>query len=403
MQLPGSNSRLVSRASVATLLTFFVSGFSLASFLSRIPTLRDALGLSPAHMGTLLLVGAVGSVLSMPSSGPIVGRFGPRNTVWASFVLWAIGLSGIIIAFAARNVPGLAACLFFTQVGASLANSTMNVEGGYVELLAKRSIMPWYHAAFSVGTVVAAALGATVLYFHIGFAWHLGFVIVVTMSAMVWAGLNYIPQAIVAEMTMDEVGATARTTRAWREKRTLLIGVLVFGTGLMEGAANDWLALAMVDGFHVTPAHGTASLALFLTALTATRIASPALLRRWPADQLVRVLLVGAVIGVLVLAISPWLGLALLGVIAWGVGTSLGFPSAASALSRQPAMAAARLSVLSTLGYGAFLAGPPTIGYIAEHIGYRHALGFIVIPVLVSIALTSYLRDDPTVSPRVID
>lgn len=403
MQLPGSNSRLVSRASVATLLTFFVSGFSLASFLSRIPTLRDALGLSPAHMGTLLLVGAVGSVLSMPSSGPIVGRFGPRNTVWASFGLWAIGLSGIIVAFEVRNIPALAACLFLTQAGTSLANSTMNVEGGYVELLARRAIMPWYHAAFSVGTVVAAALGAAVLHLHIRFAWHLGFVIVTTLSAMVWAGLNYLPQAIVADMTMDEVGATARTTRAWREKRTLLIGVLVFGTGLMEGAANDWLALAMVDGFHVTAAHGTATLALFLTVLTATRIASPALLRRWPAERLVRVLLVGAVIGVLTLAISPWLGLALLGVIAWGIGASLGFPSAASALSRQPAMAAARLSVLSTLGYGAFLAGPPTIGYIAEHIGYRHALGFIVIPVLVSIVLTPYLRDEPTDPRPVID
>ncbi|MDO5729393.1 MAG: MFS transporter [Actinomycetaceae bacterium] len=403
MNLPGSNSRLVSRASVATLLTFFVSGFSLASFLSRIPTLRDALELSPAPMGSLLLVGAVGSVLSMPSSGPLVGRFGPRNTVWASFAVWASGLTGVIVAFEARNIAAVAVCLFFTQAGTSLANSTMNVEGGYVELLAKRSIMPWYHAAFSVGTVVAAALGATVLYFHIGFAWHMGFVIVVTIGIMVWAGLNYLPQDVVADMTMDESGATARTARAWKEKRTLLIGVLVFGTGLLEGAANDWLALAMVDGFQVTPAHGTATLALYLTVLTATRLVSPALLRRWSADRLVRVLLIGAAIGVLMLAISPWLGLALFGVVAWGIGASLGFPSAASALSRQPAMAAARLSVLSTLGYGAFLAGPPTIGYIAEFIGYRYALGFVVIPVLLSIALTPYLRAEPTDSHPVLD
>lgn len=393
LHLPPPHSRTVSRATVATLITFFVEGGTLASFLSRIPTLRDVLELSPSHMGTLLLIGACGAVMSLPASGPIVGRFGPRNTVWASFVIWTVGMIGLITAFELRSVPMFAVFLFVMQSGTSLGNSTMNVESGYVELLAKRPIIPWFHAAFSIGTVAGAAAGALVLYANIDFAVHLAVLIFIANALMLWAGLNYIPQRIIDAMTVDDANNTARSKRAWGERRTLLAGVIVFGTGLMEGGANDWLALSMVDGFSMTPARGTSVLSLFLFVLTMTRVFSPRLLLRWPADRVLRVLLVGSIIGLVAVSMSPWIGLALVGVVLWAMGAALGFPIGASVLSRQPAMAAARMAVMSTLGYGAFLAGPPIIGYIAEHIGYRHALIVIAIPVVVSALLTSTLRE----------
>lgn len=393
LHLPPPQSQPVSRAIVATLLTFFVEGAMLASFLSRIPTLRDALELTPSHMGTLLLIGACGAVISLPASGPIVGRFGPRDTVWASFVIWTIGMVGLIVAFELRTVPLFAVFLFIMQSGTSLGNSTMNVESGYVELLAKRPIIPWFHAAFSIGTVAGAAVGALVLYFNINFAVHLAILIIIANVLMVWAGLNYIPHSIIVAMTADDANNAARSKRAWRERRTLLAGAIVFGTGLMEGGANDWLALSMVDGFDMPPARGTAVLALFLFVLTMTRVLSPRLLLRWRGDRVLRALLIGSIIGLVAVSTSPWIGLALIGVVLWATGAALGFPIAASVLSRQPAMAAARMAVMSTLGYGAFLAGPPIIGYIAEHIGYRHALIVIAIPVVVSALLTSTLRE----------
>ncbi|MDO5719198.1 MAG: MFS transporter [Actinomycetaceae bacterium] len=392
LQLPSSRSRTVSYATVATLITFFVEGAMLASFLSRIPTLRDVLELSPSQMGTLLLIGACGAVVSLPASGPIVGRFGPRNTVWASFAIWTLGMIGLITAFELGSVFLFAVFLFVMQSGTSLGNSTMNVESGYVELLAKRPIIPWFHAAFSIGTVIGAATGALVLYCDIDFAVHLAVVIVIANALMVWAGRNYIPQPIIDAMTVDDANNAARSKRAWRERRTVLAGVIVFGTGLMEGGANDWLALSMVDGFHMTSARGTAVLAMFLFVLTLTRILSPKLLLRWPADRVLRVLLSGSIIGLVMVSVSPWIAPAILAVALWAMGAALGFPIAASVLSKEPAMAAARMAVMSTLGYGAFLAGPPIIGYIAEYVGYRHALIIITIPVMISALLTPILR-----------
>ncbi|MDO5722301.1 MAG: MFS transporter [Actinomycetaceae bacterium] len=392
--LPTQDSPSVKWASRATLVTFFLSGFTLATFLSRIPTVRDLLALSPAQMGHLLLVGALGSVLWLPISGPVVARFGPRNTVWTGFAIWSVGAVMIASSLEARSPLALAASLFVFQAGTALWNSTMNVEGGFVELLAQRPIMPWYHAAFSIGTVAAAGLGAVAIATRVSVPVHLLSVAAFSALAIVWAGRNYIPQPVIDCLANTDEGATARTRRAWKERRTVLIGVMVLGTGLMEGAANDWLALAMVDGFGLAPATGTLALALFLTVLTLTRLISPSLQTRVEPVRLLRSLLVVAIVGLLLLALSPWVSLAVIGVAAWGVGSALGFPSAASALARDAAMAPARMSVLSTIGYGAFLAGPPVIGYIAEHVGYRGALGFIALPVLVSVLLAGNLRPE---------
>jgi MFS family permease len=396
VEIPRPNSPIYARASYATAATFFFSGFTLASFLSRIPSIRDAFSLDPATLGNVLLIGALGSVLALPSTGPIAGRFGPRVTTWAGFLLWIVGILAVIATLDQGSVLLLSVSLFVANMGTSVANSTMNISAGYVEVLSRRRIMPWYHAAYSIGTVTAALTGVLMTYWHVGVKAHLLGVIVATLVFMFLAGLLYVPQWIVASISTDDSGVsnTKRTRAAWGEKRTILIGVMVIGTGLMEGAANDWIPLAIVDGFDVSHALGTAALAFFLAVLTATRLLTPRMQRRWSPRPMLQVFLAIAVVGLLLFALSPWPWLALVGVAGWGIGASLGFPTAASALSTDPRMTAARISVLSTIGYGAFLVGPPVIGHIAQWVGYRSALGFVVLPVLLSLYLARYIDEE---------
>lgn len=385
---------MYTRASVATLVTFFLAGFTLSSFLSRLPTIRDAFELSPAAIGNILLIGSLGSLIALPASGAVAGKIGPRITIWAGFAAWVLGMSFIVATYGQHAPTLLATGLFIAQLGTSTANTTMNIEGGYIEVLARKAIMPWYHAAFSIGTVVGAGVGAVMIAKSVSVPFHLTLIIAFTAVAILVAGLFYVPQPIIAQISYDsDAGAAKRTKRAWGEKRTIMIGLMVLGTGLMEGAANDWLALAMVDGFDFAPAMGTATFAFFLTVLTTARLLTPRMQRRWAAAPMLRVFLVLAIVGLLILALSPWAWLAIVGVIAWGIGASLGFPTGASAVSHDPKMTAARMSVLSTVGYGAFLVGPPVIGYIANYTGYKLALGFIVLPVLMSLYLTRYLDE----------
>lgn len=109
---------------------------------------------------------------------------------------------------------------------------------------------------------------------------------------------------------------------------------------------------------------------------------------------MLQVFLAIAVVGLILFALSPWPWLAMAGIAGWAIGASLGFPTAASALSTDPKMTAARISVLATIGYGAFLVGPPVIGHIAQWVGYRSALGFVALPVLLSLYLARYIDEE---------
>lgn len=396
VDIPRPDSVVYTRASYATAITFFFSGFTLASFLSRIPSIRDAFSLDPAMLGNVLLIGSLGSVIALPSTGPLAGRFGPRVTAWAGFLLWSVGMLAVIVTLDQGNILLLAISLFVANVGTSVANTTMNILAGYVEALSRRRVMPWYHAAYSIGTVTAALSGVLMTYLHVGVRAHLLGVIVATIVLMFLTGLMYVPQWIVAAISTDESGASnaKRTKAAWREKRTILIGVMVIGTGLTEGAANDWIPLAVVDGFDVSHAMGTAALAFFLAVLTAARLLTPRMQRRWSPRPMLQVFLAIAVVGLILFALSPWPWLAMAGIAGWAIGASLGFPTAASALSTDPKMTAARISVLATIGYGAFLVGPPVIGHIAQWVGYRSALGFVALPVLLSLYLARYIDEE---------
>ncbi|MCG3024267.1 hypothetical protein KZ310_33695, partial [Escherichia coli] len=76
-----------------------------------------------------------------------------------------------------------------------------------------------------------------------------------------------------------------------------------------------------------------------------------------------------ALIGLLLFSTGQSLPVAFAALGLWGIGVALTFPLAMSAASDDPLHAAARVSVVSTIGYGAFLGGPPLLGLLANQIG----------------------------------
>ena len=168
---------------------------------------------------------------------------------------------------------------------------------------------------------------------------------------------------------------------------------MVMSAGLMEGAANDWLNLSMVDGYGYSTAAASAAFAFFLLMMTIVRFVSPRLEARLGSPMLLRITFTGAVVGLLLVAFAPHHLFAVVGIALWGVGSALGFPLGISALSVDPVMTPARVSVLSTVNYGAALIGPPLLGLIADHIGYHRALAFVALPVLLAIILAGQVPD----------
>lgn len=369
----------------AVLATFAVSGFAFASWASRIPTIREQLGLTPGELGRTLLVGALGSVLALPFAGRVITAVGAARTVMIGVVTVAAGLVALGLAVdVLGDVTVTAAAIFVVAVGISLWDVSMNHEGAAVEQQLGRTVMPIFHAFFSGGTVVGALVAAALVRFDVPVIAHLPAAGVLALAVGLWVPRRFLARGLEA----GEGGSAGEGPgSAWLEPRTLVIGLVVLVAALTEGTANDWIALAVTEGHDQPEEIGVLAFATFLAAMTAGRLLGVRLLDRHGRVPVLRVLFVLAILGSLLVVLGNT-ATAFVGVVLWGVGASLGFPTGMSAAADDPARAAARLSVVSTIGYLAFIVGPPLLGMIADHTGILRSLlvvGLLALPALLAV------------------
>ncbi|WP_130494740.1 MFS transporter [Motilibacter rhizosphaerae] len=132
--------------------------------------------------------------------------------------------------------------------------------------------------------------------------------------------------------------------------------------------------MGMRDGHRAGAGLASATFTVFVAPITLGRWYGTHLVSRYGPVTALRSSGALAVTGLLLLNDGHSTALAFASAAAWGLGTALGFPLGVSAAGRDPLHAAARVSVVSTLGYTAFLAGPPLLGLVGQHTGAQHAL-----------------------------
>ncbi|WP_374223616.1 sugar MFS transporter [Arthrobacter sp. ISL-30] len=405
----------------SVLAAYAASGLSAASWVSRLPAIRNSLDLTPGTVGLLLVCLTAASFSAVSVSGLVVLRLGSARTARIAGMLVGSGLVCLGVGTTVLSSFAVAAAgLALIGLGAGSWNTALNVEGAALERALGRQIMPRLHGGFSLGTVAGAGLGAGAAALQLPVAWHLGAVGVVVASVVLFASLSFradtspATRRMVAPRGIDTfddpstgpipivaaVGTTDATAvdskrlmaRAWREPRTLLLGLLVLGLALSEGVAGDWAALALADGHGQSEAAGAAGYGIFVTFMTVGRLVGTTVLDRFGRVVVMRCCAAIAFAGLAVFVLAPSPGLAFAGLGLWGLGTSLGFPVGMSAAADDPVRAAARVSVVSTVAYCAFLGGPPLLGLLAEHFGILHSLLAVLVFQALSFALAPVLR-----------
>lgn len=389
----------VSRARWLLMGLFALTGITFSSWLARIPTVRDLLDLSTAELGVMLLIGSVGALLTVTVSGVVVQRFGSRVGIVASTGVLAVGLVLMGIGPTIGSLTLLGVGIFLNGVAVALGNVPLNVESARIERAMGRTVIPQFHAAFSIGAVTGSALGATAS--HLGISVAAQFTAVAVL-AVVWrlASLRGVvlagapsdrPRAhTVAPAgtpTMGRRRRIASSLDSWREPRTLLIGVVIMAAALSEGSANDWLSLAVVDGFDQPEAVGGAMLGVFVGAMTLVRLLGTRLIDRFGRVAVLRASGLVSLVGLLLFGFAPSLALAGVGTVLWGFGAALAVPVGIAAASDDPMRAAGRVAVVSSFASVASIAAPPLLGIAAASTGARHALVFIAVAMVASVLL----------------
>jgi predicted MFS family arabinose efflux permease len=371
-------------ARIGAAACFLLTGVISASWASRVPAIKNDLGLSDGRFAIALLGLEAGAILGLQLGGLVVPRTGSRRALIGSLLAFSCALLGPALA---PSLLVLAVSLFAFAVLNSVVDVAMNAQGVAIQRLMRRPVLSGLHAMHSLGGVLgagagalAARLGATPPPHFLACA-----VVAVVVGLAAWPLL--LPSRVDAKEERSEDG-TAQTSglRRWVSGWTAsvaLLGVLAFCFTLAEGAGLNWSAVYVADGLGGTEALGAIGLGTFLGAVTLGRLVGDRLVSRLGAVGVFRAgaVVAGVGFGGTLLVDAPVAGLVGLALLGVGIANALPLAIAAGANTpgESPATATARVS---TLGYLGSFVGPVLVGGLASLSSLPVALGLPALFVL---------------------
>lgn len=357
---------------IASFVCFAMLGVVAGSWFARIPAARDHLDADLWVVGLVLLGLGVGSLITMPLGGRLSHRFSSRKVclvtgLWVALFYCLLPLAGSPVLF------GLLLLLAGTGVG--LWQVMLNVHAVSVERAVGRSVMPALHGLWSGGVILGSALGAVMAAAGIGFGTHFLLVLpavglINVVGASCWQDHR--------EVTED--GSHVRPTMKALTLPVVLLAVMLLCSNIGEGTVSDWLALYAHDERGFGPGLAAAAFTTYSVTSTVGRLLGGFVVDRLGHRLSLRLsgLVTAAGIGTVVYLpgdVGPFLGAAL-----WGIGLAVVFPTAITiAGSHGGDNSAGAVSAVTTMGFGAFLTGPPLIGLLAEVTSIGFALTVVMV------------------------
>lgn len=406
----------LTRSRWAVMAQFVLFGTIVVAWMSRMPAVRDALDVSAVQLGSLLIAGGIGALTGALTVGALIARFGARRVLLVGTIGNVLGFALLALATAAGGFEVFAVGSVLNGWCGALVNVPINVSGAAIERRLGRTVLPQFHAGFSIGAALGAVIAAGFAWAGIGISWQLLIVtaVVTVLRAVTFAAATAPTMQPDASSSSSRTRAAPRPTArprglaavrsalaAWREPYTLLLGVVLMAASLAEGTAAEWLAIAVVDGFGEVEAIGAIVFGTFVLSMTVFRFIGARLIDRFGRVAILRASGFAALAGVALFVFAPALWAAWIGVALWGCGTALGNPIAIAAASDDPERAGQRVPVVTAFSTIASLAAPPLLGLLVDQVGARWATLVVAGVVLVSLAAAGRVRRRPDTAQAV--
>jgi len=368
-------------ARTATSAIFFLSGVNVATWVSRIPAIKDRLQITEAELGLALLCSAIGSMAAMPAWGLLSARLGSRPaSCWS-----AVG-AFVAVPLLACADSRLALMLALAVFGAAAGglNVTMNAQAVAVETAYARPILSSFHAMFSLGGLTGAALGGWLA----GRGWPVHEHFFGVGAFLVCLG------GLACRWLLPPSYDRPQQGRAYSLPRgpVLALGALAGCVMAGEGAMADWVALYLRDTVHTSDGVAALGYAVFSGGMVLGRLLGDRATGRYGARQLARNCCAVAAFGTLLALTFPSMGPALAGFAFTGLGYSVIVPLVYATAGRLPGVnAGVAIATVSVTGFVGFLTGPVVIGFLARAWSLQAALFVLVLVSLLGVRLSGFL------------
>ncbi|WP_052521410.1 MFS transporter [Agreia bicolorata] len=318
-----STKTAFSSVRLGILLAYFFNGLALSSWMVRLPGIREGLDLSVSEVSLFLSAGAIGTLLTVTFAGAAVMRFGPLRTYQVATIAFVLAYLLLGLSMQVGGLPLLLLANVLHGAAFALTNVPQSILAAANERAVGRTILPQFHAGYSIGSAVGAAAGGAAAALGLAVLPQLfGLAVVAVVIRQIVARLA---RPLALEVQQNHVAAAqalpiakGASLRVWGESQTLLLGLIVFAAALSEGAANNWAALSVVDAFSAPESEGAIALTAFLVAQTAVRLVGGPAIDRLGRLTMLRLSGAVSIVGLGVFALAPSLPLAVCGMALWG-------------------------------------------------------------------------------------
>jgi len=364
---------------------YFMQGVCFASWASRIPTFKASMGLNDAELGSILFALPAGQIITMFFSAKLTTHFGSKKMLRVTAPLYAIALTFLALATTGWQ---LAAFLVLFGITGNLCNIALNTQGVAGENYYGKPIMSSFHGAWSIGNLTGALIALGLVNLKLGMYTHFWIVALISLSNVVLNSkklLNYNKPDTVVEKTKFFT---------MPQGILVLLGVIAFCSMATEGTMFDWSAIYFEDVVKLPHSKAIIGYASFMFMMASGRFMGVFLIGKFGRKNLLQIS--GAIIsiGMALAVIFPNLFIAIFGFMLIGLGVSSIVPMVYSIAGNNKKVPAGKaITMVSSIGYFAFLFGPPLIGYVSQLSSLRYSFGIISVFGMLIIFLVAKIKE----------
>jgi len=355
------------RALGSVAVQFFVNGALFASFVPRLPEIRDRIDIGNDALGRLLALGAVSGLLASLLVGHLVERFGTRRLLLGAGAMLCGSLSIIGVATVpAILVLGLAMLSIFDV----LVDTAMNLQGSWISGRRAAPVMNRLHGLWSVGTVVGGAAAAQLASMGVSLRVHLLvvsamlFVVVMAVGAGLLQHDEHAAAGVVDPVPIAAGGRFA--PRRWARGPLMVFALVGACSLVMELTSTDWAAIRLSDDLGASAGVAGLGFVAFTVGMTVGRFGGDSSIVRFGHQRVAEVGIVVALVGLTIASFAPSQPLVMAGYLAAGLGVATQFPKLYDDAAKHPGRPGAGLGALTGGSRIALLVTPALVGTLAS-------------------------------------
>lgn len=357
-------------------LFFFISGFSFATWASRIPTIKTAFGFNEAELGTVLLAMPIGSLIGLPISGWLVSRYNSRVPLAVGYGLNAFSLA--LIGFTHTTFSLVVAVVLFAFT-TRIFNISVNTQTLTLQKQFEKKIIGSFHGYWSIGGIGGILLSTLLLSQNVSIQHHFLAVGVIMVLITVYS-FQFLLRG-------DRSKTGNKIILSKPDPYIFYLGIVVFLCAICEGGMFDWSGIYFQEVLKADIF--TYGYLIFMTFMAGSRFLSDFIIARFGMPKTYIMSAACVVSGIGLAVIYPMFWTAMIGFSMAGFGTAsiipMSYALAGASKKYSPGMA---ISIIATYSITGMLLGPPLIGYLAHAFNLRIAFVIFALCGLAFIPIT---------------